>query len=72
MKDSQRASNYAGVFIIKKPNIIFLMTDQQNWDCIGVLNPHIKTPNLDKLAKQGIIYNQVLPNVPCVCQAEIQ
>lgn len=67
MKDSQRASNYAGVFIIKKPNIIFLMTDQQNWDCIGVLNPHIKTPNLDKLAKQGIIYNQAVAQCPmCV------
>ena len=36
-----------------KPNIIFFMTDQQRWDCIGRYNPHIHTPNIDKLAAQG-------------------
>jgi hypothetical protein len=41
-----------------KPDIIFLMTDQQRWDAIGINNPHIKTPNLDRLAQQGILFNQ--------------
>jgi arylsulfatase A-like enzyme len=36
-----------------KPNIIFLMSDQQRWDALGMLNPHIHTPNLDRLAKRG-------------------
>lgn len=49
------------------PNIIFLMTDQQRWDALGVLNPRIKTPNLDRLAKQGITYRQATCQAPmCV------
>lgn len=50
-----------------KPNIIFFMTDQQRWDAIGVNNPHIKTPNLDRLARQGILFNQATCQAPmCV------
>lgn len=50
-----------------KPNIIFLMTDQQRWDAIGINNPHIKTPNLDRLARQGILFNQATCQAPmCV------
>ena len=49
------------------PNIIFFMTDQQRWDCLGVVNPHIKTPNLDRLAKQGILFRQAVCQAPmCV------
>jgi arylsulfatase A-like enzyme len=49
------------------PNIIFLMADQQRWDCLGVLNPHIKTPNLDRLARQGILFRQAVSQGPmCV------
>jgi hypothetical protein len=43
-----------------KPDIIFLMTDQQRCDAIGINNPHIKTPNLDRLANEGILYNQAI------------
>ena len=37
-----------------KPNILFLITDQQTvgaLSCAG--NPHVKTPNLDRLARAG-------------------
>jgi arylsulfatase A-like enzyme len=40
------------------------MTDQQRWDAIGVNNPHIKTPNLDRLARQGILFNQATCQAP--------
>jgi len=46
------------------PNIIFLMTDQQRWDAVGVLNSRIKTPNLDRLAKGGVIYRQPTCQAP--------
>ncbi|UQZ81979.1 Arylsulfatase [Paenibacillus konkukensis] len=50
-----------------KPNIIFFMTDQQRWDCIGKFNSHIKTPTLDKLAERGIVYSQAVCQAPmCV------
>lgn len=38
----------------KKPNILFIVTDDQRWDTINALgNSEIITPNLDKLAKRG-------------------
>jgi arylsulfatase A-like enzyme len=38
-----------------KPNIVFILTDDQRWDmmaCAG--NPIIQTPNMDALAKDGV------------------
>ncbi|MDR2859529.1 MAG: sulfatase-like hydrolase/transferase [Mediterranea sp.] len=49
--------------VTDKPNIIFLMTDQQRWDAMGIFNPIIKTPCIDSLAREGIVFNQA------VCQA---
>ena len=41
----------------KKPNIIFILTDDQRWDALGFAgNPIIKTPNLDKLAGSGLYF----------------
>ena len=38
----------------KKPNILFIVTDDQRWDTISALgNKEIITPNLDKLVKRG-------------------
>jgi arylsulfatase A-like enzyme len=51
----------------KRPNIIFLMDDQHRWDALGLLNPQVKTPTLDKLAKEGIFFNQAVCQAPmCV------
>ena len=49
----------------RRPNIIFLMTDQQRWDALGCANPTVRTPHLDALAAQGIRYSQAVCNVPC-------
>ena len=41
----------------KRPNILWLCTDQQRWDTIHALgNPYIDTPNLDKLCSQGVAF----------------
>ena len=38
----------------KKPNLLFIMTDQQRFDALSLAgNTVLKTPNLDRLAKQG-------------------
>ena len=38
----------------KKPNLLFIMTDQQRFDALSLAgNKILKTPNLDRLAKQG-------------------
>lgn len=40
-----------------KPNILFLLTDDQRWDALGCMgNPIIQTPNIDHLAAQGTLF----------------
>ncbi|TWU38833.1 Arylsulfatase [Novipirellula aureliae] len=47
-----------------QPNIIFLMTDDQRWDNMGCYGrPEFKTPNLDALAEQGVIFDQAFDTV---------
>ncbi len=51
----------------KRPNIIFLMTDQHRWDALGCVNPLIRTPHLDALCAQGVRFDQTVCNAPmCV------
>ena len=41
---------------MKRPNILLLYTDQQRWDALACAgNPHIHTPNLDRLAAEGML-----------------
>ncbi len=50
-----------------KPNILILMTDQQRYDCMGCAgHPMVKTPNMDKLAEQGIRFTETTTVSP-VC-----
>src|SRR5258708_35686532 len=38
-----------------RPNILFLMADQHRGDCMGVDgNSAIRTPNLDRIAREGV------------------
>ncbi len=38
----------------KKPNVIFILTDDQGWgDAAFAGHPYVKTPNLDRFAAQG-------------------
>lgn len=43
-----------------KPNIILIIADDVSWDDIGCYgNKAIRTPNLDRLAREGIRFNNV-------------
>ena len=43
----------------EKPNVIFLFADDQRADTIGAHgNPHIQTPNLDRLAEEGFSFRR--------------
>jgi len=49
----------------KKPNVLFLMTDQHRGDCLGCDgNPVIRTPNLDSLARDGARFTSAYSGVP--------
>lgn len=53
--------------IISKPNIIFLMTDDQRWDNMGCYGkPEFNTPNIDKLATEGVVFDKAF-NTVAIC-----
>ncbi len=63
---------------MKRPNVLLLYTDQQRWDTIHYGgtgpypgNPHIQTPNLDRLAREGALMANAFCNNP-VCMPSRQ
>jgi iduronate 2-sulfatase len=64
--------NHPGIFLIiafsftacsttdevsdEKPNFIFIVIDDQNQDLACFGKPHVITPNIDKLAAQGVVF----------------
>ena len=51
----------------KRPNIILVMADDQGWGQTGYNNhPFLKTPNLDKMAENGLRFNRFYAGAP-VC-----
>ena len=40
--------------------IIFIMTDTHRWDMLSSITPEIKTPNLDRLAEEGVRFDRAL------------
>jgi len=50
---------------VHKPNILYLMADQFRGDCLGCAgNSVIKTPNLDSIAKDGVIFTNSYSSTP--------
>jgi len=53
----------------KKPNIIFLFTDDQNVASVGCYgNSEVKTPNMDQLGRDGVIFD-LHYNTTSICMA---
>ena len=47
-------------------NILLITSDQQHYNTIGINNPEIETPNLDRLARQGMLFSRAYcPNPTC-------
>lgn len=51
----------------RKPNIVLIVSDDHHWQCLGAAgNPHIQTPNLDKLAQRGVLFtNGIISTSQC-------
>ena len=48
-----------------RPNILWICTDQQRWDSIAALgNPHIRTPNIDRLVREGTAFDHAFCQSP--------
>ncbi|CAG7646988.1 sulfatase [Paenibacillus allorhizosphaerae] len=51
---------------MKRPNILLITSDQQHWNTIGAFNPELRTPSLDRLAKEGTTFTRAYcPNPTC-------
>lgn len=56
---SQPNEAFASNASLKKPNILFILSDNQHAGLLGAYgNVDIKTPNIDKLANQGVKFTQ--------------
>ena len=42
----------------EKPNIIVILADDLGYDDIGYINPDVLTPNIDELARNGVILDR--------------
>ena len=53
----------------QKPNIIFILTDDQRWDALGYAgNKLAHTPEMDKLAQEGTYFRKAMVTTP-ICAA---
>lgn len=44
---------------VVRPNMILIIADDMNWDDSGAYgHPNIKTPNIDRLAQEGMLFTQ--------------
>jgi arylsulfatase A-like enzyme len=76
LKEMMKAAGLcAGTFAVSgiaaaessRPNFVFIMADDLGWGDLGCYgHPRIKTPNIDRLASEGIRFTQFYANSP-VC-----
>lgn len=55
-----------------RPNLVLLITDDQRWDCLSCAgHPFLKTPNIDRLAAEGVHFRNafVTTSICCVSRA---
>ncbi|MCF6175236.1 MAG: sulfatase-like hydrolase/transferase [Victivallaceae bacterium] len=56
----------------KRPNVLWLMSDQHNANCSGYAgNPDVKTPNLDRIAAGGVNFTNGFANNPICSPSRI-
>lgn len=44
----------------KQPNVVLVLCDDIRWDALGCAgHPHLRTPNIDRLAKEGVYFENM-------------
>lgn len=50
----------------RRKNVLFIIADQWRGDCLGLLAPWVRTPNLDALARRGVTFTRHFgQSAPC-------
>ena len=52
----------------ERPNLLFIVTDDQRADMLGIVNPILHTPHMDRLANQGVRFLNAFVTTP-ICAA---
>jgi arylsulfatase A-like enzyme len=48
-----------------RPNIVFILVDDLRWDALGCMgHPVAKTPNIDRIAKEGALFRNFFVSIP--------
>ena len=50
---------------MKKPNIVLIMVDDMGYSDLGCYGSEINTPNLDKMADEGLRFSQFYNGARC-------
>ncbi len=64
----------AGSTLPAKPNLVFILSDDQRWNTLGCMgDTNILTPNLDRLAGEGVLFQNhfVTTSICCCSRASI-
>jgi N-acetylglucosamine-6-sulfatase len=49
----------------KRPNIVFILADDLRYDALGCTgNPHVRTPHIDRLAAEGLLFKNFFVATP--------
>jgi arylsulfatase A-like enzyme len=54
----------------ERPNVLLILPDQLRAQALGCMgNPDVKTPHIDRLAAEGVLFRQTFANTPVCCPA---
>jgi len=54
----------------RRPNVLFILPDEWRAQALGCMgNPDVRTPHLDKVAREGVLFRHTLANTPVCCPA---
>ncbi len=48
-----------------RPNVVLIMADDMGWSDLGCYGGEIETPNIDRIAAEGILFTQFYNNAKC-------
>jgi arylsulfatase len=66
-----RAGEAGAVATAERPNLLFVLTDQQRADALGSVSPWMKTPNLDRLVREGTLFGRCVTQSPGCIPARV-
>ena len=54
-----------------RPNLLLIMTDQQRWEALSCASDWVQTPNLDRLAREGVRFTNAVTTSPVCVPARL-